>query len=510
MGVQVASFASVGLIIVLLVALSLQNMVSTHESLERLTRHLQGKLSYITEMRENLYLRIVSSRNMMLMTDPFDIDEERQSFRVYANRIGVAYNNYLTLVDEEGERDLLNRFMQQAREGLPKLEEAIQLLVGGKNAAQIQPLLQNAFDTQQQALETLKTLQLRLEAQSVQLAQEAVSRYDHARFNILLLALLAGGLVFLIALLVIRDVAKNTHALEREQIRYKALFEGSRDAVLILKNNRIVEWNLQALAWLDREGRGSLAGLTLDELSMVSDQTKAPDKRGRVMLKHVINQGGGNFEWVFRGADQKPFYGEVSVSLLLDDESHQVQLVIRDITTRMLMLQQMSHEASHDPLTGLANRREFERRLEQAVTNVQHDNTHQHMLCLLDLDKFKAVNDTAGHAAGDELLKQLAGIMKSRVRVSDLLARFGGDEFGLLLENCSSERAVIIVLNLIQAVEEHRFESGGKVFRVGVSVGMAPLTSGSGSVEELLASADEACYSAKSDGSRFKMAHQAA
>ena len=231
--------------------------------------------------------------------------------------------------------------------------------------------------------------------------------------------------------------------------------------------------------------------------------------RGRLMLQNIAEQGGGHFEWVFRGTDKKPFYGEVSLSLIPADDRYHVQLVIRDITARMLALQQMSHEASHDPLTGLANRREFERRLAVAQADVALDSSHQHIVCLLDLDKFKVVNDTAGHAAGDELLKQLAGLMKSRVRASDLLARFGGDEFGLLLENCSTERAVFIVLDLIQAVEEHRFESGGRVFRVGVSVGMVPLTSDSPALDALLGMADAACYSAKSDGSRFKMARAA-
>jgi diguanylate cyclase (GGDEF)-like protein len=506
--VQVAGFTGIGLVVAALVALSLYSMGSTHDSLERLSQHLQGKLTAIAEMRENMYLRIVSSRNMLLITDPFAIDEERQAFSIYANRIGVAFQRYLSLVDDETEKKLLEQFMREAREGMPKLEEAISQLTSGKSAAQLVPVLQDAFSTQQQALETLKTLQIQLEEQSVRLATDAVDHYNRTRLRILLLALLAGGLVLVIAVLVSRDVARHTHALELERVRYKALFEGGRDAVLILRDGVIVEWNLQALAWLDRDGRGALAGLTLDDLS-AGDDSSAASGRGRVMLQHVIEQGGGQFEWVFRGADQKPFYGEVSVSLIPADDYYQVQLLIRDITTRMLALQQMSHEASHDPLTGLANRREFERRLAQAQTDVANNPDYQHIVCLLDLDKFKVVNDTAGHAAGDELLKQLAGLMKSRVRVSDLLARFGGDEFGLLLENCSTERAVIIVLNLIQAVEEHRFQSGGRVFKVGVSVGMAPLTAATQSLEQLLADADTACYAAKSEGARFKLARNA-
>jgi diguanylate cyclase (GGDEF)-like protein len=504
--VQAAGFVAIGAIIAVLVALSLHSMDSTHDSLERLARHLQGKLSAISVMRENLYLRIVSTRNMLLMTDPFAIDEERQTFRIYASRIGVAYDNYLALVDDQTERELLEHFMHNARQGMPRLEAAIAQMIDGKRPAQILPMLQEAFTTQQRSLETLQVLQHRLEAQSVQLAQEAVDRYDRTRLRVLLLAALAGGLVLVIATVVSRDVVKHTRALEQEHIRYKALFDGSRDAVLILRDGAIVEWNPQALAWLDRAGRDSLAGLTLDDLS-AGDEAAHNAGKGAIMLRNVAQQGGGQFEWVFRGVDQRPFYGEVSLSRIPGNNGEHAQLVIRDITTHVLALQQMRHDASHDPLTGLANRREFERRLAIAQATSPRDGELQHMVCLLDLDKFKLVNDSAGHAAGDALLKQVAGVMKSRVRASDLLARFGGDEFGLLLESCSTEHAVIIALNLVQAVEELRFQHGDRVFSVGVSVGMAVLAPGPASLESVLATADAACYAAKSEGSRLKLAN---
>lgn len=505
LNVLVAGFVSIVLVIALLVALSLHSMSNTRDSLERLSQHLQGKLSAVSVMRENLYLRIVSTRNMLLITDPFMIDEERQRFEIYASRIGVGYERFLALSEGQGEKQLLEKFIGEAREGMPRLNEAVSLLMAGQRPRQILPLLQAAFETQQQALETLTQLQTHLEEQSVQLAQEAVDRYTSTRWLVIVLALVAVGLVLVIAAVVSRDVATHTHALEHGHIRYKALFEGSRDAVLIVRDGVIVEWNLQALAWLDRAGHGSLEGLTLDDLSAGESTKIAEGLKGRSMLRHMTEQGGGHFEWVFRGADQRPFYGEVSLSLLPFDRGHDVQLVIRDITARMLALQQMSHEASHDPLTGLSNRREFERRLSMAQMEARRDPEQQHVVCLLDLDKFKVVNDTAGHAAGDDLLRQIAGLMKSRVRASDLLARFGGDEFGLLLENCSTERAITIVLNLIQAVEEHRFQFGARVYRVGVSVGMTPLSGSPQSMEAVLAIADQACYAAKADGSRFKL-----
>jgi diguanylate cyclase (GGDEF)-like protein len=248
---------------------------------------------------------------------------------------------------------------------------------------------------------------------------------------------------------------------------------------------------------------GDLSGLRLDDLSTPANDVKR--NSGERMLHYVTAQGGGSFEWVFQGRDDRPFYGEVALTPLPGNEQAELQLVIRDITARMLAMQQMSHEAAHDPLTGLANRREFERRLQLALDDAML-NGRAHVLCYLDLDKFKLVNDSAGHAVGDELLKQIGGLLKTRIRNSDLLARLGGDEFGLLLENCSSERATIIALSLIQAVDELRFSAGDKFYRVGISIGMARITPDTLVADKVLSAADQACYTAKRNGSHLHMA----
>jgi len=118
-------------------------------------------------------------------------------------------------------------------------------------------------------------------------------------------------------------------------------------------------------------------------------------------------------------------------------------LIFRDVTETRQLARQMRYDATHDALTGLVNRREFERRLERALASAKHYGV-RHALGYLDLDHFKLVNDTAGHAAGDELLKQIRGLLLGSFRERDTLARLGGDEFGLLLDNCPLERASLI------------------------------------------------------------------
>jgi diguanylate cyclase (GGDEF)-like protein len=170
-----------------------------------------------------------------------------------------------------------------------------------------------------------------------------------------------------------------------------------------------------------------------------------------------------------------------------------------DITDTHKLTQQLAYQARHDSLTSLVNRREFESQLER-VLKVSRDEQSAHAICYLDLDQFKVINDTCGHAAGDELLRQLAVELRKNIRKSDLLARLGGDEFGALLENCSLSEAHRVADSLRRCVEEFRFTWLERSFPVGVSIGLVPVNAGSGSVTEVLSAADAACYTAKDQG----------
>lgn len=159
----------------------------------------------------------------------------------------------------------------------------------------------------------------------------------------------------------------------------------------------------------------------------------------------------------------------------------------------------LAHQASHDPLTGLINRREFEKRLERAIGHA-HEHGSNHVLCYLDLDQFKIVNDSCGHPAGDALLRQLTALLRGRVRAEDTLARLGGDEFGVLLENCRLEDALRVVETLRQVVNNFRFIWEERQFAVGVSIGVTIINAQTESLAEVMSAADIACYAAKEGG----------
>lgn len=170
-----------------------------------------------------------------------------------------------------------------------------------------------------------------------------------------------------------------------------------------------------------------------------------------------------------------------------------------ELEERKLAEERIQWLARTDSLTNLVNRREFERRLRGALTSAKERNL-THILCYMDLDQFKIVNDTAGHAAGDKLLKQIAELLSGMFRQRDTFARLGGDEFGLLLENCELEQALVISNQILAEINAFSFAWEGNSFHIGVSIGVVPITADMENVGQILSQADIACYSAKDLG----------
>ncbi|OUR63986.1 hypothetical protein A9Q79_09570 [Methylophaga sp. 42_25_T18] len=168
---------------------------------------------------------------------------------------------------------------------------------------------------------------------------------------------------------------------------------------------------------------------------------------------------------------------------------------------------QLIYQANHDDLTGLINRREFERRAEWLLATMKHGSA-DHTLCYLDLDQFKVVNDSYGHVAGDELLRQVTSVLKASMRQRDTLARLGGDEFGMLMENTSLNDSFQIATSIQKAIQNHQFSWGEHNLKISVSMGLVPMQITTVNLAELLSAADVACYMAKDKGrNRIQVHH---
>jgi diguanylate cyclase (GGDEF)-like protein/PAS domain S-box-containing protein len=174
-------------------------------------------------------------------------------------------------------------------------------------------------------------------------------------------------------------------------------------------------------------------------------------------------------------------------------------LVFHDVTQNRSLTKQLSWQASHDPLTQLVNRREFEQRVEQSLESAQNQGVC-HALCYLDLDQFKIVNDTCGHGAGDELLRQVTALLQAQVRKTDTLARLGGDEFGVLLHQCPLPQALRIANDMRECIQAFRFVWEEQTFKIGASIGLISINAHSESLSSLMSFADSACYAAKNKG----------
>ena len=199
--------------------------------------------------------------------------------------------------------------------------------------------------------------------------------------------------------------------------------------------------------------------------------------------------------------DGNELYVESTASPIRDGKGNVTGgvLVFHDVSESRELNRRLSYHASHDVLTGLVNRREFEARLERALQSAKARET-LYALLHIDVDQFKIVNDTCGHTAGDALLGQVGALLKSKVRWRDSLARLGGDEFGVLLESCSLEEALRTAETLREALRNYRFAWEERMFRLGASIGVVPITADSEDVASVLSAADSACAAAKESG----------
>lgn len=296
-----------------------------------------------------------------------------------------------------------------------------------------------------------------------------------------------------------RDEARLYREKELAQITLESIGDGVITTDMTGKVEYINPIAEHLTGWTNIEARG----LPLSKVLILMDETT-----GLAVLdpvKRCLDEG-RNFRLsdhtlLIHRSEDRDFAVQVAISPVHDRERHCVGtvLVFHDVTEIRGIARRMSYQASHDSLTGLVNRQEFERRLRRLLENARSE-ARFHALCYLDLDQFKAVNDTCGHIAGDELLRQLAAALQNGVRENDTLGRLGGDEFGVLLEGCPLDRAIDIAEELRQVVQNFRFAWQDHVFEIGACIGLVPINADSGSLTEVLSSADAACYVAKSGG----------
>jgi diguanylate cyclase (GGDEF)-like protein/PAS domain S-box-containing protein len=318
-----------------------------------------------------------------------------------------------------------------------------------------------------------------------------------------LVGLLLGALVFVVMrVLPLRALRRVTDALFEEKERAETTLRSISDAVITTDADGRVQYLNPTAELLLGTTLDAVRGQALATLVVLVDGTTK--ERSEASLYRALRE---RRVVACMGNNELCRHGKTSVAVeercapIFDQEGRIAGgvIVLRDVSASREYLQRRSWEATHDALTGLVNRREFEKRVRDALADAQNSGPG-HVVCYLDLDRFKVVNDSCGHAAGDELLIQLARLLQARIRDTDTLARLGGDEFGLLLEGCETRRGQLIAAEILAAVKDFQFAWEAKLFTVGVSIGLTAISGEHIDVAEVLGEADSACYWAKEQG----------
>ncbi|MCP1511974.1 EAL domain-containing protein [Pseudomonas rhodesiae] len=336
---------------------------------------------------------------------------------------------------------------------------------------------------------------------------DALGEGSRVILRLLLITNLATALgLIVLALLRTHKLLAQRHAfanaLQVEKERAQITLESIGDGVITTNVDGAITYMNPAAEALTHWKSSQAQGLPLAALFNLLDDNAQPD--AFTLIEHIVKgqlRGGSEHAKTIQRLDGST----VSVTLVgapirSGGQVSGAVLVLHDMTQERQYIANLSWQATHDALTGLANRREFEFRLEQVLHPAASQPGARHALMFLDLDQFKLVNDTCGHAAGDELLRHICALLQSDLREGDTLARLGGDEFGILLENCPAHAAEKIAESLRHTVQSLHFVWKGRPFVTTVSIGLVHIAHTPTSLEASLRAADMACYMAKEKG----------
>ncbi len=292
-------------------------------------------------------------------------------------------------------------------------------------------------------------------------------------------------------------------SLSRSKRQAQYTLESISEGVITTDNDGRIDYMNLAAESLIGTNRDDAAGHRIGELfTLVDDADRRPlgDPVERCLaMRRRVNMGR---RAVLVTADGEHEHSVELTASPVRGPSNSISgavVVFHDVSELRGLTRKMSYQATHDPLTGLVNRREFERRLDEAMDSA-HAEESVHMLFYMDLDRFKAVNDSCGHIAGDNMLREVAALIKDEVRDSDFVGRLGGDEFGAILIGCPIDKARQIATDICNAIADYRFVWKDKIFNIGISIGLVEISHASGTLQDVMSAADSACYMAKQQG----------
>lgn len=489
-------FSLVIVLMTLIIFISVTEFKYASQQLHEIVNVNNYKKGLVETMHISAFKRVSSLQRMVLLNDAFEQDDEAMFIDEQGSVFTKARQNLLMTKLNKEELVLLDQQSQFAQLTVPVIRQVVNLTREGSMEVAHYLIQNELIPSQQVIFDALSNLHKIQEKNINNAFSSMLTSQNFSRYYMLALGLVAAILSIMIAMLTYKRVRVAEQQLSYEKERAQITLQNIVDGVITTNEHGVIDFiNPTAVAltgWHKKLAIGQplLSVLNINDLAMNKCCTSTKE------LSNCSNDS-----LILLTRDNKKVAIEYNTAELPSDTHTNKGLVVtfQDVTKARELNQTLSYQATHDPLTGLHNRMAFEEKLKSRIKD-SRNKKQSHILCFLDLDYFKQVNDSAGHVAGDELLIQLTKIFTKHIRNSDFLARMGGDEFAIILENCTTEKALDITEDIRHEVDGYRFEWLEKTYRVSVSIGITLISHDAKNNAQVLAQADKACYLAKENG----------
>jgi len=492
------SFSSILLITLITLGFVSHQVKLTQSQINEIVTSNNKKLSLLFKMQHIARDRSLTLYQMVNTRDPFEFDDLYTSFRAQAERFIKSRQHLFSLMLTTQEKTLLDSQGSLSQQAVPIQNSIIGLLEQEKYTDASNRLIRKAIPAQNAVLVEVGKLINLQNKNTNNIVESLRKRLNRNIILITILTILIFAITFFVANYAIRRITKTEEQLYFEKELALTTLNSIGDGVITVNKNYYIQ-TINPVA-------ETLLNVTSDKAigRSILNFYESGDKKQRSNINSSFNKNTTQrslFDFTLTKQDGSKFDVEHTIAPIIDKNRTILGAVIilRDVTEMRTMEKRLSFQASHDSLTGLINRREFEIRLKQNIRNAQSEK-QTHSVCFLDLDKFKIINDTSGHSAGDEFLKQISVTIQNELRATDVLSRLGGDEFGILFNSCSISKAQTICNKILKSIKDTRFSWGKNSFESGASIGIVPINEYTTSLSEVMSSVDAACYEAKDKG----------
>ncbi|MBI1425347.1 MAG: EAL domain-containing protein [Gammaproteobacteria bacterium] len=476
---------------------------TSRKRIENVVFNHQHKARLLSELRSIANARTTSIQKMLLLSDPIAVNEEMVHFNDLVGKYSRTWLELTRLPFDAEEKSLLDQQRSLIQRNGLRQTEISKLIYQQDFDAAKQLLLKKVLPVQSQVYDLTEQLSRLQDSASRNAVAESQKIYNRIMFFIIALAVMIYVVLIGVASRVTKRLQKTENDIHYEKERSFTVLDSIADAVITTDaKGNIDQLNKAAHQLL---GIRTTTAIHKPLEKYLSFKTRLTDNLQANPARQVIDNGEAirlHDDTYLIIRENEEIAIELSAAPMYDRD-HGISgavLVIKDISEMRALTNELAHQARHDSLTGLLNRREFENRLEQTINEVRRYQDEQAWFCYLDLDQFKIINDTCGHLAGDELLKQIAFKLIHTTREVDHIGRMGGDEFTIILKRCDKATAGKIMERIRKELHDMRFCWDNKCFTITISIGIVEITPQCGNVYDVLKAADTACYIAKEEG----------